>query len=155
LSSSNLDITYAGLDPRSCTNVTLSGSLTVSGTWTANSNGTYADATMTTGTIHMNLPAGCLMISGTTTTCARIGGPFAGLGFNAVTCTDATGGGCSCDGSVQQSGWPGVVSANASASGNYTTSGNTVTVDGEAAYASCVSGSMMTWTPQTASPTTS
>ena len=36
LSSSNLDISLAGLDPRSCTNVTLTGSLKVTGTWTAN-----------------------------------------------------------------------------------------------------------------------
>src|SRR6202044_1898981 len=34
LSDSNLDISLAGLDPRSCTNVTVSGSLTVTGTWT-------------------------------------------------------------------------------------------------------------------------
>src|SRR5262245_61097595 len=34
LSSTDLDITYAGLDPRTCDKVTLSGSLTVSGTWT-------------------------------------------------------------------------------------------------------------------------
>src|ERR1035438_2834283 len=39
LSDSNLDISLAGLDPRSCTNVTLSGSLNVTGTWTAKSDG--------------------------------------------------------------------------------------------------------------------
>jgi hypothetical protein len=155
LGSANLDITNAGLDPRSCNNVTLSGTLDVTGTWTANADGTYVDGTTTTGSAHIVLPAGCLMISGTTTTCARVGSPLSGLGFSDVTCTDAAGGGCDCTATVQQSGTPGVMSVNASASGNYTASGNMVTLDGAIQYASCVSGNMMTWTPQTTSPVTS
>ena len=75
LTSGNLDISNAGLDPTSCKNVTLTGSLTVTGTWTANANGTYTDGTTTSGTAQLALPAGCLMISGTTTTCARVGVP--------------------------------------------------------------------------------
>ena len=63
-----LDITFAGLDPRTCTNVALSGSVTVTGTWTAASNGTYTDGTTTMGTAHVALPPGCLMLSGTTST---------------------------------------------------------------------------------------
>ena len=35
-----LDITGAGLDPRTCNNVAITGSLSVTGTWTANANGT-------------------------------------------------------------------------------------------------------------------
>ena len=53
LSSSNLDIGAAGLDPSACKNVTLSGSLTVTGTWTANANGTYTDGTTTTGNVQI------------------------------------------------------------------------------------------------------
>jgi hypothetical protein len=40
------------------------------------------------------------------------------------------------------------------ASGNYAKSGNTLTIDGMTPYSYCVSGSNMTWTPQTTSPTT-
>src|SRR5579863_1857547 len=108
VSSSNLDISLAGLDPTSCKNVTMTGSLNVSGTWTA-SNGTYTDGTTTTGTENLELPAGCLMLSGTTTTCNGIAGPLSALGFSNVSCTMASsGGGCSCTGTVQQSGLPGV-----------------------------------------------
>jgi hypothetical protein len=154
LTGNNLDISLAGLDPNSCKNVTISGSLTVSGTWTANSNGTYTDGTMTSGTAQLQLPAGCLQLSGTTTTCARVGGPLAGLGFESVTCTDATGGGCTCTATVQQSGGIGSLSGGAQASGNYTTSGNTLTADTTANYAYCVAGNQLTLTPQTPSPTT-
>jgi hypothetical protein len=155
LSGTNLDITNAGLDPNSCTGVTISGSLSASGTWTANSDGTYADATTTTGTAQLQLPAGCLMLSGTTTTCDHLDSPLTGLGFSSVTCQNAsTGGGCTCSASVQQSGLPGVMSVNASASGNYATSGSTLTIDSSTPYGYCVSGSTMTWTPQTTSPAT-
>ena len=66
VSATNLDISAAGLDPSSCKNVTMAGSLQVSGTLTANSNGTYTDGTTTTGTAQLELPAGCLKLSGTT-----------------------------------------------------------------------------------------
>src|SRR6476660_3908505 len=36
---------WLGLDPRTCTGVMISGSLSVSGTFTANANGTYMDNT--------------------------------------------------------------------------------------------------------------
>ncbi|HLK91049.1 MAG TPA: arabinofuranosidase catalytic domain-containing protein [Polyangia bacterium] len=155
LSSSSLDVTLAGLDPNSCKNVAMTASLTVSGTWTANADGTYTDATMTTGNAQLQMPAGCLMLSGTTTTCDHLDSPLTGLGFSTVDCQNATsGGGCTCTATVQQAGLPGVLSSAASGSGNYATSGSTLTIDGSTPYAYCVSGSQMTWTPQTTSPTT-
>src|SRR5512146_2368902 len=87
VSSTNLDISHAGLDPRSCKNVGLSGSLSVTGTWTANADGSYTDGTTTSGTVQLQLPAGCLNISGTTTTCKGVNGPLSGLGFSSVDCT--------------------------------------------------------------------
>jgi hypothetical protein len=39
-------------------------------------------------------------------------------------------------------------------SGSYASSGNTLTIDGSTAYSYCASGTQMTWTPQTTSPTT-
>lgn len=150
----NLDISTAGLDPSNCKNVTIAGSLSVSGTWTANSNGTYTDATTTTGNAQIQLPAGCLNISGTTTTCVRIAGPLGGLGFASVSCTDAAGGGCTCAATVQQMGAIGWLTSDPQASGNYATSGNTLTADSTKTYAYCVAGNTLTVTPQSVSPTT-
>jgi hypothetical protein len=150
--SGNVDVSSLGVG---CTSVSVTGSLSVTGSWTANANGTYTDNTTTTGTETVTVPAACLNISGTTTTCERIGGPLAALGFQDVTCTDASGGGCTCAATVQQSGGVGVVSFSAAPSGNYTTSGNKLTVDSVTNYSYCVSGSKMTWTPQTSGPSTS
>ncbi|HZL21206.1 MAG TPA: arabinofuranosidase catalytic domain-containing protein, partial [Polyangia bacterium] len=154
LSDENLDITLAGLDPTSCKNVTIAGSLAVTGTWTTKSDGTYTDGTTTSGTAQLQLPAGCLQLSGTTTTCQRISGPLAGLGFASVTCTDATGGGCTCAATVDQMGGLGLLTADPQTNGNYTTSGSTLTNDTTANYSYCVAGNQLTLTPQPTSPTT-
>jgi len=154
VSSTNLDIGHAGLDPRSCKNVALTGSLQVTGTWTANADGTYTDGTTTSGPVQLQLPAGCLMISGTTTTCKGVNGPLSGLGFSSVDCTSSADGGCTCAAMLQQPGGLGLITSDPRTSGNYTTSGNTLTADGTSAYAYCVAGSTMTWTPQTMSPET-
>jgi hypothetical protein len=145
----------AGLDPSSCKNVAVTGSVTVSGTWTAKSDGTYTDGTTTTGTAQVQLPAGCLMISGTTTTCKMIGGPLAGVGFDSVTCTDAAGGGCACSATINQTGSAGYLSPDPQKSGNYTTASNTLTADGTTNYSYCVSGGKLTVTPQSTELTTS
>jgi hypothetical protein len=149
-----VDIAMAGLDPSSCKNVTMNGSLSVTGMWTAKSDGTYVDGTTTTGSANLELAAGCLMLSGTTTTCDGIAGPLAGLGFASTTCTSASNGGCSCTATIQQSGLPGVISFNAMSNGSYSKSGNTLTIDAATNYSYCVSGTTMTWTPQTTSPST-
>ena len=128
LSATNLDISAAGLDPASCTNVKLTGSLNVSGTWTANANGTYTDGTTTSGTAQLELPAGCLNLSGTRVTCDGISRPFEGVGFSAVNCVPAaSGGGCTCTGTVQHAGSLGLLSVDPQTAGGYTTSGSTLT----------------------------
>ena len=50
LNGSDIDFSLAGLDPNHSDNVGVTGSLSVSGTWTANADGTYTDGTTTTGT---------------------------------------------------------------------------------------------------------
>ena len=155
LSATNLDISAAGLDPSMCTNVKLTGNITVSGTWTANANGTYTDNTITSGTTTAELPSGCLNLSGTRVTCDGISRPFEGLGFSAVTCVDAaTGGGCTCTGTIQHPGSMGRLSVDPQMSGGYTTANNTITTDSvpEAKYSYCVSGNMLTLTPQSTNP---
>jgi non-reducing end alpha-L-arabinofuranosidase len=133
-----------------CTSASVTGgTLQVSGTWTANADGTYADNTTTSGSEKFTLPPECLQLSGTTTTCDGVAGPLRAA-FSDVTCTSA-GGGCDCTGTVQQSGGMGLVTAGAPTSGSYTPSGNTITLTGGfngLKYSYCVSGNTITLTPQ-------
>ncbi len=76
---------WLGLDPSTCTSVTISGSLRVSGTFTANANGTYTDGTTTTGTPRLDLAPGCLMLSGTKVDCGGIQRTIPG-----ATCTSSS-----------------------------------------------------------------
>jgi hypothetical protein len=144
--SGNMDLNPLGL---MCTSAPITGSLAVTGTWTAKSDGTYSDNTATTGDLELALPASCLEISGTVTTCDRIAMAMAPLGFATITCADAaSGSGCTCKGSVDQTGWGGLVTLDAVSSGRYTTGNNELTLDGTAKYSYCVSGKTMNWTPK-------
>jgi len=149
--SGQQDLTLAGLN---CAPAPVTGSLQVTGTWTAKGDGTYSDNTVTTGTEQLELGPACLMLSGTTTTCDGISGPLSALGFASVTCkTSAATGGCTCSATINQMAGLGMVSLGASPAGNYETAGNMLTIDGTSQYAYCVSGSKLTLTPQPASPT--
>ncbi|HEY7372487.1 MAG TPA: hypothetical protein VIF57_10040, partial [Polyangia bacterium] len=141
-----VDPSWLGLDPRTCTGVSISGSLSVSGTFTANANGTYTDGTTTTGQPRLDLVAGCLMLSGTKIDCGGVQRTIAG-----ATCTSASNGGCTCTLAVNQTGGIGVISNGPSRSDSYRTAGNVVTLTtdaGDENYAYCVAGNQMTWTPQ-------
>lgn len=147
--SGQIDMTTFGLG---CSDATVLGSLQVTGSWTGAAEGTYTDATTTSGNEQLTLPASCLQVSGTTTTCDKLSPTIGGaLGYASVTCTAASGGGCSCTAKVQQSGGIGLLSADPQTSGNYTTAGNVLTADDGPQYAYCVSGNTMVWAPQ--SPT--
>jgi len=136
-----------------CTEAPVTGTLNVTGTWTANADGTVADNTTTTGTQQIELPHACLSISGTVTTCDRVGGPFQGMGYDTVDCVDnAATGGCSCTATVNQAGSIAQVSQNYTTTGKYTIAGNVLTVadsgGNEAPYQFC-SATTLTLTPQT------
>ena len=135
-----------------CASAPVTGYLQVSGTWTANANGTYSDNTTTSGNEQLTLPASCLNVSGTTTTCDRLGSVLQAFGYYDVSCSGS--GGCTCPVLVKQTGGVGLVSTDPQTSGTYTTSGNVVTTDSTMKYSYCVSGNKMTWTPQSTSPTT-
>jgi len=140
-----LDMSPFGLG---CTSAPVTGTLQVTGTFTANSNGMYTDNTTTTGSEQLALPAACLSISGTTTTCDRIGAPLGAIGYDSVTCTNAaTGGGCTCTGIVKMSGGLGAVSSSASTTGSYATAANVLTTDSTTNYSYCVAGNKLTLTP--------
>jgi non-reducing end alpha-L-arabinofuranosidase len=138
-----------------CPLLPVTGSLQVSGTWTANANGTYSDETTTSGTEQIMLAPGCLEYSGTALTCDQVGGLMQAMGYSAVTCTSVAGGGCSCAATVEQHGGLGWVSAASQTAGNFATATGTITLDAANPYGYCVAGSKMTWTPKTPHPTTS
>jgi len=149
--SGDLDASGFGLG---CTSVSVTGSLEVTGTWTANSDGTYSDHTTTSGNEQITVAAACLNVSGTTTTCDRIAGPLQALGYSSITCSSAAGGGCTCAAVVQQTGGIGLASADPQTNGNYSTSGNVITTDSSQQHSYCVSGKQLTWTPQSTRPIT-
>jgi hypothetical protein len=86
--------------------------------------------------------------------CDGISRPLEGLGFSSVTCVDAAGGGCTCNGTIQHPGTMGLPSFDPQMSGGYETSGNFLTTDAvpAAKYAYCVSGNTLTVTPQSTNP---
>ncbi len=154
--SSCLNVTgQADLSPLGvgCTSAPVTGSLWVTGTWSANSDGTYSDNTTTSGNEQLELPASCLNITGTPVTCDGIAEAIPSLGYAAATCTTAAGGGCACSATVQQTGGIAFVSASAPTSGTSMTSGDVITTSDGTKYSYCVSGTTMTLTPEGTAPT--
>jgi hypothetical protein len=152
--SGNADIAGFGLG---CIAAPVTGTLEVTGTWIANDDGTFSDQTTTTGSSQIELPAACLNVSGTVTTCDRLGGALQALGYSDVTCADAaSGGGCSCSASVQQAGGLALVTLGAASRGTYTTANNVVTTTAAGsnkAYSYCASGNTLVVTPQASGTT--
>jgi hypothetical protein len=148
-----MDLSSMGLG---CRTGTVTGSLQVTGTWTATADGKYTDKTTTSGDEQLALPATCLLVSGTTTTCDALNATIESFGYESgsVSCTNAaSGGGCSCSAKIQMPAGIGILSMEPPTNGKYTTSGNVVTTDNEKKYSYCVSGNKMTWTPQIAGQT--
>lgn len=150
--SGNIDLTDLGIG---CTSATISGTIKVSGTWTAGSDGKYTDKTVTTGQQQIALPASCLEISGTTTTCLRIGDQFQSFGYSSVTCVDASsGGGCTCTATIDQNGSAGIPYIEPPASSKYTISGNDLSTGLDTKYSFCATGNQLALTPQSKAPLT-
>lgn len=138
-----------------CTAAPVMGRLEVSGTLTANADGSFADTTTTSGESQIELPASCLNVSGTVTSCDRLDGALQALGYSTVTCADAAGGGCTCAATVQQTGGMGFITLGPAAAGTYTVATDVFAVQGRnpREYAYCVSGSTLTMTPRGMSTT--
>ena len=136
-----------------CTSGTVTGTLQVSGTWTANADGTFTDSTMTTGTEQLNLGADCKTLSAAQVTCDRIGSVIAGGYYDTVTCVDSPSGGCTCNGTVKQSGSIGIATTSPNTNGSFTTANNAISITSDnTSYSYCVAGNQLTLTPQ-GSPT--
>jgi hypothetical protein len=155
--SGMLDLPTAGLDPRSCTSAPLTGTLSVTGSITINADETYADHTTTTGTAHVDLAAGCLLISGTKIDCKGAATALEAAGLKPATCTVATtGGGCSCDATVNQSGGIGIPTPIPGTTGNYLAASNVLTLttdSGNTTHSYCASATTLTVTPQSPNST--
>jgi non-reducing end alpha-L-arabinofuranosidase len=148
--SGNMDVSVLGLG---CPTVPVTGSVTTSGSFVANPDGTYTDNTKTTGSATFPLAASCLSISSVETPCDRAASIFSAAGWTTATCT-VTAGQCSCSLSVDQQGGLGRVSALAADQrmGSYSTSGNALTV-GDLNYQYCAAGQTLTLTPTMSSLT--
>jgi hypothetical protein len=148
--SGQLELGILGLG---CTTAPVTGSLQVMGTWSANADGTYVDATTTLAEHHIQLTAACLLVSGTQVSCDGVSPIFNILGYSASSCMEAPEGGCLCWATAVQEGGLGVVSDDPSTRGTFSAAGNVVTIDDQSRYAYCVSGRTLTWTPKTLNPT--
>lgn len=142
------DVTRIGLG---CSAIPVTGYLEVTGTWTANGDGTYSDETVTSGWAQLQPSQSCLAISGTVIQCRQLGDALEAMGYTYVTCTPRTGGGCNCDAVVEQHGGIGVLSIIPGTSGEYTVAGDVLTTvsDDPAEYSYCVSGEQLTMHPLT------
>jgi hypothetical protein len=141
--SGDMDVTLASLG---CAKVPVTGSLTTTGTFVANPDGTFVDNTTTTGSATFPLERACLSISSVERTCEEVGGIFKALGWTTSSCSE-TSGQCNCQVTAEQHGGLGTISGVATPSGMYTTSGNNLTTtDLTSPY--CASNDMLTVTPQ-------
>jgi hypothetical protein len=109
----------------------LSGYLEVSGTWTLDANGNFADATTTQGVQEFELAAACFSV-GPPVTCERAGSTIGTqLGYDTLECVDDEREGCTCAGTFAQEGGLGTIALTPVEAGGYATSGNTlVATDG-------------------------
>ncbi len=143
--SGDMDVSLASLG---CKTVPVTGSLQVTGTWIANSNGTYTDNTVTSGSVTFPLAAACLSVSSVNVACDKASGAITALGWATATCSNDSSGHCACTATANQSGGLGVVSPWAMTSGNYTTSSSGLNTDATVDYSYCVSGNTLTVTPK-------
>jgi len=143
------DLTSFGIG---CTMAPATGKLDVTGNWSF-ADGKISDNTTTTGDVVLEMEKQCLNISGTVSTCDRLGAPLSSVGFSELVCVDSTKteGGCTCTGKVNQMGSTGLVSFNASQTGKYTTADNKLSIASgdKPEYDYCIQGEFMTVTLKT------
>jgi hypothetical protein len=135
-----------------CVAAPVTGSLKVTGTWTAVAGGMFMDDTSTKGQVTLELAPECLEISGFMGTCDRLG--FDSTGMVGAVCADnTTTMGCTCTVMIDQAGGLGAINLEASLgnakSGTYTTADNklkTTSAPGDLEYPYCVAGTTLTMT---------
>lgn len=140
----NADLMGFGLG---CVGAPTTGDLQVTGTLTFNADGSIVDETTTTGDQELTLPAACLDVSGTITTCDRVGAPLQALGFAQVTCTSNADAGCACPATVNQTGGAAYLTLSPLKKASYSTADSVLTVTNrrlDVIYSYCVEGTTLT-----------
>lgn len=146
--SGDMDVSLASLG---CPKVPVTGSLTTTGTFVANADGTFTDNTITTGSATFPLAQACLSISSVERTCEQVSSIFEALGWTKSTCAQ-TNGQCNCTVTAEQHGGLGTISGVATTKGRYTVAGTTLTTD-DLSFPYCAAGNSLTVTPQMSSLT--
>ena len=133
------DVDMQALFALSCPTGHVTGTLQVTGTWTAKANGTFEDGTITAGTEYLSLPAECRdpLAGPCDLRKARFG--HGGRVLRYCVLRDSADGGCACAGTVKQTGSMGFVTSDPQTNGNYTTAGTTITNSQDSSqYSYCV-----------------
>ena len=117
----DLDGAYLSLG---CSTIPVTGTVTTSGTFTANADGTYTDNTTTKGSANFSPGDDCLSVSSVRVTCEKAADAFRPLGWQ-TTCS-LTGGKCNCSAVFDLPGGIGYSRDQISLNGAYVTSGNTL-----------------------------
>jgi non-reducing end alpha-L-arabinofuranosidase len=132
-----------------CPKVPVTGSLKVTGTWTAKDNGTFVDNTVTNGSITFPLSSACLTVSSTPVECPKISSVFTAAGWSTATCELDAQKQCNCTATATDTRGLGLVSPFALDTGTYKTSGGTFTLEDQPQpYTYCISGDTLTVTPK-------
>jgi hypothetical protein len=113
-----------------CTGAPTTGSLAVSGTWSASAEGMLvSDDTRTFGDATIDVPEECAATSSLLIRCASLAAPIAPyLGYASLACIDSASVWCACSATFEQTGGMGLISASPMTSGTYTTADGVLTV---------------------------
>jgi hypothetical protein len=150
--SGQLDVSGMGAN---CAYAPVEGTLLVTGTWTANADGSCLEDLSCSGEEQLTFAPECFRMSEAIIDCYRLEQPvmgigyFEGLEYSSVGCEgeSAYEPECTCAGVVDRDG--------DSASGTYTASDGVVTTSGGLAFSYCVTGDTMIMTPRKWSSDTS
>jgi hypothetical protein len=154
-STGQSDISAFGLP---CVTAEITGTVSVTGSLVLSADGRYTDQTVTTGSEAWALDQECLAHWATPVTCERIGAALRSVlseSYEDFKCADAaSGGGCTCQGQINQSGGMGVLYNDIHTIGPYTLTAGTLILDDVLTYSFCaVNGARLTVLPQPASGT--
>lgn len=127
-----------------------SGTLEVSGTWTADESGNVVDCTITRGVQRFEMISACFDVA-VVGDCDSVSVPFENaLGYATVECADnPQTGGCTCDATIDQRGGLATLSHDPLEEGRYSITGTSLTTDGlgyEVTYDHCVMDDTLTLT---------
>lgn len=112
-----------------CSAAPTTGSLEVTGSWSASAEGVVSDDTTTSGDATIDVPVECSESAALAIRCPALAAPIGlVLGYASLACVDSESAWCACSGSFEQTGGMGLISATPIRSGTYTTADGVLTV---------------------------